>query len=129
MADHKIAVLFSDDHCDRYDNYHRIIETITEWTVVSEEEFQLLTQYSYEKGFHILEVPLNQTEFIRFTVTTLLEEAKAKKEAEEKRKAKEKAAREANRAKQAEKDRANKLKQFEKLQKELGLKPESTDVA
>jgi hypothetical protein len=128
MTDRKIAVLFSNEHYDRYDNYREIIEAITEWTVVSEEEFKLLTQYSYEKGFHILEVPLNQTEFIRNTVTTLLEEAKAKKEAEEKRKAKQKAEREANRAKQAERDRANKLKQLEKLQKELGLAPESDNV-
>lgn len=128
MADHKIAVLFSTEHYNRYDDYREVIEAITEWTVVSDEELALLTQYSYEKGFHILEIPLNQAEFVRNTVTTLLEEAKAKKEAEEKRKAKQKAEREANRAKQAERDRANKLKQLEKLQKELGLAPENDNV-
>jgi 2-phospho-L-lactate transferase/gluconeogenesis factor (CofD/UPF0052 family) len=125
MSERKIAILKADYIYDNYDNTRYLFEHISEWTIVSEEEYTLLKEYSYQKGFQVIETPVDQAAFIKETVTSLLAEAEAEKKAEEVRKAKEKVAREANRVKQANRAREEKLKKLQQLQKELGIEPTS----
>jgi hypothetical protein len=91
---HKIAIIktreFSDYH--NYDDYstRKIIESITDWDEVSDEDFNVLTQIGPRLGFVILERPANTPAFIAKTVADYKEMVRA----EERRLAAEKKARE-----------------------------------
>jgi hypothetical protein len=122
MADRKIAIIFSDEQWDdREESYRKIIEHITEWTLVTQEEFQLLHDYQWQKGYKLIEFPMNHEVFVRETVASLLLEVKQKQEEAERKKAQRKAAIEANRVKNEAAAREKKLEQLAKLQRELGL--------
>lgn len=129
MADHKIAILFTTEMYDRYEDYSKVIDRVTDWEVVSEEDYQILCENRYKKGFEIVEIPINQTEFIQQTVASLLAEAKEEKEAKRKEKQRQADVARANRAKNEATARDNKLKQLAKLQKELGLVNADTKVS
>jgi predicted RND superfamily exporter protein len=128
MADHKIAVIFTGECYNSYGDYEKVIERCTEFAVVSDEELKLLQtnktirdQYGQYTQFEIVEVPTNPQGWVDHTVTSLLEKAK---EAEKKKQRLKNIAAEMvrkNKAKNEANVRENKLKQLQKLQKELGL--------
>lgn len=97
MTDKKIALIKG---AERYDNYgdssELIAQHITEWTTITEEEYNLLIQYQYSvlRGYTIIEQPLNQKEIVEMAVKSAInlakkmeKEAKDRKEAEAKRRA------------------------------------------
>ena len=122
----KIAILLSREFYtgDYDDYYHKIIDSITDWEEVSEEDYKTLQLASYTTGFQIIERPVNTPAFIAKTVADYLVAAKAAiLKAEEEKKKKAEAAQE-RKFKKELKDRESKLKMFKKLQEELG-----TDLA
>jgi hypothetical protein len=127
MADHKIAIIFTDERWDdRDESYRKIIERITDWSIVTQEEFQLLHDYQWKKGFNLIEIPINQDAFIKETVASILVEIQKKQEEAERKKAERKKAIEANRVKTEALAREKKLEQLAKLQRELGLVPDAS---
>jgi hypothetical protein len=120
----KIAIIktreFNDYH--DYDSYcsHKIIDSITDWEEVSDEDLVVLRTMSSRLGFIVLERPVNTPAFIAKTIS----DYKAMVKAEEARLAKEKRAREdaalARKMKKELKDRASKEKMLAKLVDELG---------
>lgn len=119
---HKIAIITTREVYDRYgDDSNTIINNITEWTVVSDEDYKLLQKASIRQyNFAILEQPVDTPAFIAKTIADYLVAAKA----EEKRAAEEKKKREAaalaRKHKKELKDRESKLELLKKLQAELG---------
>jgi hypothetical protein len=117
---HKVAILITTDIYDYDDDYRHIVNSITEWEEISHEDFVVLQNASYRKGFKIIEQPTNIKDFVAKTVSE--EIARAKEEAAKLEK--EKVARaEAARLKKYKKDlkdKDSKIALLKKLQAELG---------
>ena len=118
---HKVAIILTTDTYNDYSGgYGQIINSITEWEEISQEDFVILQSASYRKGFKIIEQPVETKDFIAKTVTEEIARAKAetiKLEAEKVARA------EAARLKKYKKDlkdKDSKLALFKKLQAELG---------
>lgn len=122
---HKIAIItsrdfYSDDQDYNYDSTHtKIVESITDWKEITDDEFLALKSNSSRLGFTVIEQPINIDAFVKKTVDDYLAFTKA----ETKRLAEEKVAREAaalaRKFKKELKDRDSKLKMFQKLKIEL----------
>ena len=85
----KIAIITIHEGCyNSYDDYSRIVQSVTDWAEVSDEDFFTLKNASYQKGFTIIEQEMDQYGFIKRTVAEYLAELAeaAKKEAERKEK-------------------------------------------
>jgi len=125
---HKIAIITSrDSYSGDYDEYHqKIIESITDWDEVTDEEFKTLQFASSRLNFSIIERPVEPKKFIAKTIA----DYKAICKAEEIRAAEEKKKRDdaalARKFKKELKDKESKLKMLKKLQEELG--PEALKV-
>ena len=80
----KIAIIYThNDYYGDYDEHSRtIIDSITDWSEVTQEEFTLLNQASYKGQFKLIERPLDEMKMIKKTVA---EHLKMLKEEEEKR--------------------------------------------
>jgi len=122
---HKIAIIYGRD-ISNYDSYHddystmKIIESITDWEEVTDEEFKTLQFASSRLGFSILERPVDTKKFIAKKIADYLAIAKAEEaKAEEERQKREEAAL-ARKFKKELKDRASKVKMLERLKAELG---------
>jgi NADH dehydrogenase/NADH:ubiquinone oxidoreductase subunit G len=119
----KVAILLTTDvySYDEYNDDHRsIVNSITEWEEISNEDFQVLQSASYRKGFKIVEQPANPSDFIAKTVSE--EIARAKEEAiklEAEKVARAEAAK-LKKYKKDLKDKESKLALLKKLQAELG---------
>jgi len=122
---HKIAIIITKNCYYNYgDDYETILQSITNWEEVTDEEFDDLVQASYRMGFQIMEQPAEPKKFIAKTISdykTLVKEEK-RKEAEEKKKRADAAL--VRKHKKELKDRESKLALIKKLQAELG--PEGT---
>ena len=118
---HKVAILITTYTYNDYSGgYDQIINSITEWEEISHEDFIILIQASYRKGFKILEQPTVSKEFIAKTVTEEIAKAKEEnKKLEEEKAARTEAAR-LKKYKKDLKDKDSKLALFKKLQEELG---------
>jgi len=123
---HKIAIITSREYYSgEYDeDYHKIVDSITDWEEVSDEDFKLLQYASPRLGFSIIERPIDARKFIAKTIA----DYKAIALAEEEREAKEKKERAdaalARKFKKELKDRESKIKMFNKLKEELGQEVE-----
>ena len=116
---HKIAILLNHDHYYDDNGIMKIVDSITDWQEVSDDDFKLLTRYAYQKGFYVLEQPVDSEAFIFKTVEEfkqLMIKDQAKKEKE---KADEIARREAAAAKRLAKTADKRRQQFEKLKAEF----------
>jgi hypothetical protein len=104
-----------DSHC-----YHKIIDSITDWDTVTEEDYKGLMSMSSRLGFAILERPDDTTAFIAKTIS----DYKTMVHEEEKRAKEEKLAREdaalARKMKKELKDKLSKEKMLKRLVDELG---------
>lgn len=120
---HKIAIITTGTHSyDQYgDDYGRIVESITDWDEVSDDDFKCLKAMEGKLGYHVIEQPTDVPAFIKKTVA----DYKVYVKAEEKRLAEEKAKREKaaleRKLKKNLKDKASKLEMLKKLQEELGV--------
>ena len=119
----KIAILMTREFYSGYDgeDYNKLIDSITDWETISDEDFKTLQAASYRRGFQIIEQPVDTKSFIAATIKDYLVMAKAEeaKAAEDKKKREEAAL--ARKFKKELKDRESKLKMLKKLQEELAL--------
>lgn len=109
------------DRYDDYTSYIRIVEHITDWEEVTDEEARILRQLAPMKDFTLIEFVEQPREFINKTVSDYLEDVKklkAEQEAEKKKKADAAIQR---KIKKEAKDRDGKLALLKKLQEELGV--------
>jgi hypothetical protein len=120
---HKIAIITTrDGSYDSYnDEYIKIIDSITDWEDVSDEEFRTLQFASSKLGFKLIERPADMPKFIAKTI----KDYKAISKAEEERAAEEKKNREEaalqRKFKKDLKDKVSKEKMLNKLAEELGI--------
>ena len=120
---HKIAIITSRFfYSGEYDEQcNQIIESITEWEEVSDEEFKTLQFASPRLNFTILEQPVDTKKFIAKTIADYkaIAKAEAERAAEDKRKREEAALQ--RKFKKELKDKASKEKMLQKLSVELGV--------
>ena len=120
---HKIAIITSRYVYNGYDgeDYQKIIESITDWDEVTDEEFKTLQFAAPRLGFSILERPIDAPKFIAKTIADYkaICKAEAEREAAEREKS-EKAALE-RKFKKELKDKASKEKMLAKLAADLGV--------
>ena len=120
---HKIAIITSSDfYSGEYDETRiTIVESITDWAEVTDDEFKSLQFASQRIGFTVLEQPVDVKKFVAKTVADYkaIAKAEAEREAEEKRKREEAAL--ARKFKKELKDKASKEKMLAKLSEELGV--------
>ena len=121
---HKIAIITTRDYTrgygDDYDDYGKIIESITDWEEVSDEDYKTLQYASSRLNFKIIEQPTDTKAFIAKSIAdyTAIAKAEAIREAEEKQKRADAAL--ARKFKKELKDKDSKIKMLKKLQAELG---------
>lgn len=126
---HYIAIITTRDfHYGEYDEYiTKVIETITDWDEVTDDEFKTLQCASSRLGYTLIERPTDIKKFIAKTIA----DYKAIAKVEVERVKKEKLAREeaalARKFKKELKDKASKEKMLAKLIDELG--PEAVKKA
>ena len=121
---HKIAIITTRDYTrgygDDYDDYGKIIESITDWEEVSDEDYKTLQYAAPRLNFAIIEQPTDTKKFIAKSIAdyTAISKAEAIREAEEKQKRADAAL--ARKFKKELKDKDSKIKMLKKLQEELG---------
>jgi len=121
---HRIAILLTKDvyyNGDDYSDTRAIADSITDWEIVSDEEFKLLTRAAQvQMNYVILEQPLVPVEFIKMTVAGEIARAKEAevKAASERQSRADKAL--AKKLKNEMKDKDSKIALYKKLQEELG---------
>jgi len=118
---HKIAIITTRDIYSNYgDDHDTIIDSITDWTEVSETEFKTLMYAAPRLKFSVIEQPTDTGAFIAKTIADYLAISKAeeKREAEAQKKREEAAL--ARKYKKELKDKESKLRMLKKLQEELG---------
>ena len=93
MTNTKEIAIFKAKGINTYDDYAKIIDSITDWTEVSQKDYEILTSYSYVRDWIIIERLDRKEDFIPKTVKVALEEAREfekkqqlAKETEEKKK-------------------------------------------
>jgi predicted ATP-dependent endonuclease of OLD family len=121
---HKIAIITTRDYTrgygDDYDDYGKIIESITDWQEVSDEDFKTLQYAAPRLNFAIVEQPTDTKKFIAKSIAdyTAIAKAEAIRDAEEKQKRADAAL--ARKFKKELKDKDSKIKMLKRLQEELG---------
>lgn len=120
---HKIAIIKGRNiNCydDYGDSYKKIVDSITDWEEVTDEEFKTLTFAANRLDYTLLEQPIGVKAFVTKTIA----DYKAVAAAEEKKAAAEKAKREQaaldKKWKKELKTKEDKVKLLRKLQEELG---------
>lgn len=119
---HKIAIIKVKEYYPGYgdDGYEMIVQSITDWEEVSDEDYRVLKTAQSQLGYIVLEQPVDTPKFIAKTIAdykawVLAEEERRQKEAKERAdKALER------KMKKSLKDKQSKLEMFKKLQEELG---------
>lgn len=120
----KIAIIKTREFNTGYDGTYstlKLIDSITDWTEVSDDDYEMLSSASHSMNFTVIEQPIDTEVFISKTV----KDYKALVEKEKKRAAEEKAQREKaaleRKFKKELKDQASKQRMLEKLTAELGV--------
>lgn len=119
---HKIAIIKQRDIFYNYgDDRETIINSITSWEEVSDEEFKLLEKAAYRFEFVVIEQPIDTKTFIAKTISDYVAMVKEEQAKEEKaKKARAEAALKRKHAKEL-KDKESKLALFNQLKSELGV--------
>jgi hypothetical protein len=119
---HKIAIIKTKDMYYNYGDDHELIATsITEWTEVSDSDFNILQKARFNRNFDILEQPVSTPEFVAHTVADYIKEAKKAEEKEKEEKQKRDAAALVRKNKKELKTRESRLELLRKLQAELAV--------
>lgn len=108
------------DRYDDYTSYQRIVEHITDWEEVTDEEVDILRRMAPMKDFTLVEHVEFPRQVINKTVSEYLADVKAEKARQEAEKKKRADAALQRKLKKEAKDRESKLALFKKLQEELG---------
>lgn len=116
-----IAIVnFKDCYFNYGDDYEQVAQSISEWSEVTEEEFELLTTFSGKYTWKVIERLDKKPKFIPTTVKAAINEARAHQELV----AKQKAEAEAKKLARELKRKAKTIEQEKKLLDELKLKYE-----
>jgi len=108
------------DHDDDYSSPRRVVESITDWEEVSEEDYRLLLSCQNYLNFSIIEQPTNQKQFIEKSIASWKKRCEETQRLQlEQKQAREAKALAAKIKKQA-RTREAKLKLLEQLKAELG---------
>lgn len=67
-----------------YDDYSRVVESITEWTEVSDEDYKLLVKFSSNYDWNVIERLDKKPSFVLNTVKAAIEEVRLAEEREKK---------------------------------------------
>jgi hypothetical protein len=123
----KVAIIKGRELCFGYndydDTYSKVANSITDWTEVTDEEYDLLVKaqrYDCHDFFTIIERPIDEPKFIANSVADYVKWAKKE---QDKRDAEEAARRELalqRKLKREAKTKADRQKMYEKLQQEFG---------
>lgn len=122
---HYIAIIYGRE-LSQYDSYHddystmKIVESITDWEEVTDEEFKILRFQSSRMNYSIIVRPTDTKKFIAKTIADYLAVAKVEEEKAVKEKKEREDAALARKFKKELKDRASKEKMLAKLVQELG---------
>ncbi len=122
---HKIAIITTKDHYvssgyDDYSDSKQLIDSITDWAEVTEEEYNALRAYQYQGNYRVLERPVDTPDFILKTVESYKKHVAKLKQDEEAAKKKREEDAAARKIKKQAKDTQSKRAMLEKLKKELG---------
>lgn len=123
---HKVAIIKTREFSDYsgYDEYsvHKIVESITDWCEVSDEDFRTLKMAEGRMNYMVVEQPLDTEKFIVKTVAeyTAIARAEEERQAEEKRQREEAALQ--RKLKKELKDSKTKKALYEKLKEEFETK-------
>jgi hypothetical protein len=120
----KIAILQDCWNYDSYSNAERIIEKITDFVEVSDEDYNLLVNASHSGqfgSFTVIQMPSNTQNFVANTVQAYLENIKAEEEKRRKAEEERRRLREENKRKQKEKEEAAERKKLEELIRKHGI--------
>jgi septin family protein len=114
----QIAIIKPKLYSDGYDDYTKIIDSISDWSEVSNEELKLLKSYCNNYDYEVIERVDTKPEFIIKTIQQALIEAKKHEE----QRAKQKAEAEQKKLERALKKKAKDVAQELKLLAELQAK-------
>ena len=116
-----IAIIIKRNECYYDYNDRVIIDSISNWDEVSDEDYTLLYKAKNKLGtFDIIERPINEPQFIAKTIAAYLKIAAEEAEKERKEKEKKKRVALERKHKKELKDRESKIKLLKSLQEELG---------
>lgn len=117
----KVAILVATDtYNDYHGGYDQVVNSISEWEEISNEDYLVLQAASYRKGFKVLEQPTDIKDFISKTVTEEIARAKEEAVRLEKEKLARAEAAKLKKYKKDLKDKESKIALLKKLQAELG---------
>jgi len=118
----KIAIIITKDYYPGYgdDGQETLLQSITEWEEISDEDFNILSDAQWTMNFRILEQPTEPPKFIAKTISDW--KKLVKEQAEKEKKLKEEAAKKAleKKLKKELKAKETKKQLLERLKKELG---------
>ena len=118
----KIAIVLVKEYFPSYDDYNEVqlIQSITDWEEVSDNDYEILRQAQNQFSYRIVEQPLDTPKFI--AKTTADWKRIAKEEATRQKKLKEEAAKKALEKKLKKEQRAKETKRqlLARLKEELG---------
>ena len=118
----KIAIVLVKEYFPSYDDYNEVqlIQSITDWEEVSDNDYEILRQAQNQFSYRIVEQPLDTPKFIAKTIADW--KRIAKEEATRQKKLKEEAAKKALEKKLKKEQRAKETKRqlLARLKEELG---------
>lgn len=82
----KVAIITFSDCRNYYEDYSRIVNDITDWVEITEEEYKLLCRQIDSSRYVVVCQPKDQYKFIKLTVAKAIEIAKQREEEEKERK-------------------------------------------
>jgi len=120
---HKIAIIKTFEYCPGYgdDGMETIIQSITDWAEVSDEDYKTLRAASATLGFKLIEQPTDLPKFVAKTVADYKAWALAEEERQVEEKKKRDEAAFQRKFKKELKDKASKEAMLKKLAQDLGV--------
>lgn len=82
----KLIAIIKPYHIERYDDYSVLVESITDWSEVTDEEYALLCNWSNKYDYTVITRLDKQPDFLPKTISAALKEAKKEQEELEKKK-------------------------------------------
>lgn len=122
---HKIAILRTKDHYYDYGDWTVVIEKITDFEEVDDETYKILVSGQIEFDYKIIELEVNQSQFIIDTVAKIADRIKKNEESKARKKAEEAAKRQERLLKKKAKDEAAEKELLSTLIKKHGVPSEN----
>jgi hypothetical protein len=82
----RLIAIIKSRYIERYDNYSVLVESITDWSEVTDEEYALLCNWSNKYDYTVITRLDKQPDFLPKTISAALKEAKKEQEELEKKK-------------------------------------------